>query len=205
MTTRFGINSAIFSLKSYLAAMMATYIAFSIGLERPYWAFLTSYIVAGPLAGAVVSKAFFRVIGTFVGASAAVFMVPPLAHSPELLTLAIAFWLALCVFVSLLDRTPRGYTFVPESVSPLNVSRVGGFSSRKSAHSSISVRWSIRLSTAIVSWGSQPVATRRTRLATASIPASSAAASRSNSAPAGVSLACLALRSNNRTSSASSI
>jgi uncharacterized membrane protein YccC len=110
--TRWGIPAAIFSIKALIAALLAAYISFSIGLERPYWAFLTSYIVAAPLAGAVISKALFRVIGTFVGAAAAVVMVPPLAHSPELLTLAIAAWLALCVFVSLMERTPRGYAFV---------------------------------------------------------------------------------------------
>ncbi|KQM19267.1 FUSC family protein [Novosphingobium sp. Leaf2] len=110
--SRWGVPAAVFSVKALIAALAAAYISFSIGLERPYWAFLTSYIVAAPLAGAVVSKAVFRVIGTFVGASAAVIMVPPLDHSPELLTLAIAGWLGLCVFLSLLDRTPRGYAFV---------------------------------------------------------------------------------------------
>lgn len=109
---RWGLPAAVFSLKALAAALLAAYISFAIGLERPYWAFLTSYIVAAPLAGAVISKALFRVIGTFIGAAAAVIMVPPLAHSPELLTLAIAFWLGLCVFVSLLERTPRGYAFV---------------------------------------------------------------------------------------------
>ncbi|MCJ2182966.1 FUSC family protein [Novosphingobium sp. 1949] len=109
---RWGINAALFSLKCYAGAMLALYIAFSIGLERPYWAFLTAYIVSGPLAGAVVSKALFRLIGTFVGAVAAVALVPPLVHSPPLLVLAMATWLGLCVFVSLLDRTPRAYMFV---------------------------------------------------------------------------------------------
>ena len=112
MTKRFGFDAALFSVKAYLAAILAVYIALSIGLDRPYWAFLTSYIVAQPLAGAVVSKAMFRVVGTFVGAAVAVFIVPPLVNSPELLTLAIATWLAICVFVSLLDRTPRSYASV---------------------------------------------------------------------------------------------
>ena len=112
MTSRFGIDAAVFSIKAYVAAMLAIYLALSIGLERPYWAFLTSYIVAQPLAGAVVSKALFRVVGTFVGAAAAVVMVPTLDNAPELLTLAIGLWLGLCVFVSLLDRTPRAYMFV---------------------------------------------------------------------------------------------
>nr|WP_138921528.1 FUSC family protein [Novosphingobium pentaromativorans] len=109
---RFGIDAAVFSLKAYVAGMMAIYFSIQIGLERPYWAFLTSYIVAQPLAGAVLSKALFRVIGTFVGAAASVIMVPSLVNAPVLLTGAIGLWLALCVFVSLLDRTPRSYAFV---------------------------------------------------------------------------------------------
>ncbi len=112
MGERFGLPAAVFSLKCFAAAMLALYVALSIGLERPYWAFLTSYIVAQPLAGAVISKAVFRLVGTFVGAIAAVVMVPQLVNSPELFALAFAAWLALCVFVSLLDRTPRSYMFV---------------------------------------------------------------------------------------------
>src|SRR3569832_2797876 len=61
------------------------------------------------------------------------------------------------------------------------------------------------VSTAMVSSDSQPVATRLTRLATASISWSRRAPSRSNSAPASVIRACRELRSNSSTSSASSI
>jgi uncharacterized membrane protein YccC len=109
---RFGLPSAIFSLKCLAAATLALWISLSIGLERPYWSFLTSYIVAQPLAGAVLSKAVFRIVGTAVGAAVTVFMVPNLVNTPALLVLAFAGWLALCVYVSLLDRTPRAYMFV---------------------------------------------------------------------------------------------
>lgn len=112
MSARFGLPAALFSLKCFAAAMLALFVALSIGLERPYWAFLTSYIVAQPMAGAVVSKGLFRVVGTMVGGAFAVAIVPPLVNAPELLSLAMASWLALCVFVSLLDRTPRAYMFV---------------------------------------------------------------------------------------------
>ncbi len=112
MGARFGWPAALFALKCLAAASLALFIAFSIGLDRPYWAFLTSFIVAQPLASAVLSKALFRMIGTLVGGIAAVLMVPPLVNAPELLTLAFASWLALCVFISLLDRTPRSYMFV---------------------------------------------------------------------------------------------
>ncbi|KKW93555.1 FUSC family protein [Sphingobium chungbukense] len=109
---RIGWPAALFSLKCFAAAMLALFVALSIGLERPYWAFLTSYIVAQPLAGAVISKAVFRIIGTMVGAIFSVAVVPPLVNAPEMLSLAMALWLAVCVFVSLLDRTPRSYMFV---------------------------------------------------------------------------------------------
>ena len=112
MSERFGLPAALFSLKCLLAAMLALFVALSIGLDRPYWAFLTSYLVAQPMAGAVISKAVFRTIGTLAGAIFSVAVVPPLVNAPELLVLAMACWLGLCVFVSLLDRTPRSYMFV---------------------------------------------------------------------------------------------
>ncbi len=92
--------------------MLALYLAESIGLQRPFWALTTAYIVSNPLAGAVRSKAAYRIIGTLTGSVAAVFLVPQLANSPELLSLALALWVGFCLFVSLLDRTPRAYMFM---------------------------------------------------------------------------------------------
>lgn len=112
MSNRFGAQDALFTVKCFAAAMLAYYIALSIGLTRPYWAVTTSYIVAQPLAGAVLSKAAFRVMGTALGAVAAVVLVPNLVNAPELLSLALALWLGLCLYISLLDRTPRAYLFL---------------------------------------------------------------------------------------------
>jgi uncharacterized membrane protein YccC len=110
--TRFGGKEALFSVKCLIAAFLAYYIALRIGLTRPYWAVTTSYIVAQPLAGAVLSKAVFRVAGTVLGAAAAVVLVPNLVNAPELLSLGLALWLGLCLYISLLDRTPRAYLFL---------------------------------------------------------------------------------------------
>jgi uncharacterized membrane protein YccC len=109
---RFPSLAIIFSCKCLLAGMLALYIAFRAGLENPAWSVVTAYIVAQPHAGATVSKGIFRMCGTFVGACAAVFMVPPLVQTPALLCVAIALWLAVCVFLQLTDRTARGYLFV---------------------------------------------------------------------------------------------
>ena len=104
-----GWRDWAFSLKTFAAAMLAMYLAMWIDLPRPYWALGTVYITSQILAGATRSKALYRVLGTLLGAVASVALVPNLANSPELLTLAIGFWVSLCLYVSLLDRTPRGY------------------------------------------------------------------------------------------------
>lgn len=112
MTARWGANAALFSAKCFIGAMLAYWIALRIGLTRPYWAVATAYIVAQPLAGAAVSKAIFRLIGTALGATAAVVLVPNLVNAPELLSLGLALWLGLCLYISLQDRTPRSYVFL---------------------------------------------------------------------------------------------
>jgi uncharacterized membrane protein YccC len=101
----------LFSGKSFLAAMLALAIAFAANLDRPYWAMATVYIVVNPLSGAVRSKAVYRLVGTLIGAAMTVVLVPNLDDAPVLLSLALAGWIGACLFVSVLDRTPRGYAF----------------------------------------------------------------------------------------------
>ncbi len=112
MIERWGIGKALFSLKCLIGAMLAYWIALRIGLQRPYWAVTTAYIVAQPLAGAAVSKAVYRLVGTALGAAAAIALVPNLVNAPELLSLALGLWLGLCLYISLQDRTPRSYVFL---------------------------------------------------------------------------------------------
>jgi uncharacterized membrane protein YccC len=102
----------IFALKTFAASMLALVIALAMDLPRPYWAMATVYITSQPLAGATSSKAFFRVIGTMVGATMTVALVPNLINAPELLCLAIALWVGLCLYLALLDGTPRSYVFM---------------------------------------------------------------------------------------------
>lgn len=112
MRVRLDTDGALFALKCFLSAMLAAYISLSIGLPRPYWGMITAYIVSQPQSGAVRSKAVFRVIGTALGGAATVILVPNLANAPELLSLALALWVGFCVYVSLLDRTPRSYVLL---------------------------------------------------------------------------------------------
>src|SRR5438445_7361310 len=102
----------IFALKTFAASMLALVIALAMDLPRPYWAMTTVYITSQPLAGATSSKAFYRVLGTLIGASATVAILPNFVDAPELLSLVIALWVGLCLYVSLLDGTPRSYVFM---------------------------------------------------------------------------------------------
>jgi uncharacterized membrane protein YccC len=112
MTRWPDINAWLFAMKTFAAAMLALYIAMSIGLERPYWAMATVYIVSQPLTGALRSKAAFRLIGTLIGAAVTVALVPNLVNAPELLSAALALWTGGCLYLALLDRTPRSYLFM---------------------------------------------------------------------------------------------
>jgi uncharacterized membrane protein YccC len=85
-----GRNEFLFASKTFLAFLLALWIALSLDLPEPYWAMGTVYIVAHPLAGAVTSKALYRVLGTMIGAIATLVLVPNLMDAPELLCLALA-------------------------------------------------------------------------------------------------------------------
>ncbi len=102
----------LFSVKTFVAAMAAVYIGVAMSVPKPYWAMATVYICSQPLSGATRSKAAFRVVGTLIGAIAAVALVPALVNEPMLLAGALSLWVAGCLYLSLLDRSPRSYTFM---------------------------------------------------------------------------------------------
>src|SRR5262249_24670564 len=112
MINDLGLRPIIFSVNCWIATIFALFIAFSLDLKSPAWAMTTVYLTSQPLSGVMRAKAVYRVIGTCIGGVAMVAIVPNLVDAPELTTLAMILWVALCVFVSLLDRTPRSYMFV---------------------------------------------------------------------------------------------
>ena len=105
-------DELLFALKTYSGAMLAFYISCWLGLDNPYWAMATAFIVAHPFAGAMRSKALYRFFGTLIGGTAAVIMVPNLVNAPVLLCIAMALWVGLCLYIALMDRSPRAYAFM---------------------------------------------------------------------------------------------
>lgn len=107
-----SIDAWVFATKTYIASILALYIALAADLDRPGWAVATVFIASQPLSGATISKSTYRFLGTVIGAVATVILVPNLVDSPEMLSLALAAWVSVCLFCSLQDRTPRSYVFM---------------------------------------------------------------------------------------------
>lgn len=105
-------DELLFALKTFASAMLAFYISSWLGLDNPYWSIASAFIIAQPFASAIRSKALYRFFGTVIGGVAAVIMVPNLVNAPVLLCIAMALWVGLCLYIALLDRSPRAYTFM---------------------------------------------------------------------------------------------
>ena len=106
-------SEALFSAKSFAAAMLALYVAHA---HRPAAPVLGDddrvRRVPRRSPGRSARRRLYRVGGTLLGSLATVLLVPSLANSPELLSLALALWVGGCLYISLLDRTPRSYVFM---------------------------------------------------------------------------------------------
>ena len=99
----------IFATKTFVAGMLALYVAFSLNLAYPIWAIGTVFVIANPYSGMTSSKSIYRILGTLLGAIASVVVTPLLMNTPWLFTCFLAAWVGFCLYISLLDRTPRSY------------------------------------------------------------------------------------------------
>src|SRR5882757_2727743 len=68
-------RDAMFSLKTFIAAMLALFIAFRLNLSQPSWSVTTVYIVSQPFSGMVLAKSLYRMLGTVIGAVMSLLLV----------------------------------------------------------------------------------------------------------------------------------
>jgi uncharacterized membrane protein YccC len=103
----------IFAAKTTAAGLIALLIAFTFNLDQPQWALLTVFIVSQPeLSGPVFAKAFYRIIGTAIGAAVALLLVALFAQERVLFLGALALWIGSCTFGSQFARNFTAYSFV---------------------------------------------------------------------------------------------
>src|SRR4029453_11600916 len=111
----FNPRGTAFAIKTAAAAIAAILAALWFHLPNPGWAGLTVFLTSqqlGAAAGAVVSRATYRGLGTLLGAAGTLFLIPAVTGTPESLILGLAAWVALFLYLSLLDRSPRSYVFL---------------------------------------------------------------------------------------------
>ncbi|MCQ4438208.1 FUSC family protein, partial [Clostridioides difficile] len=71
----------LFSISTFIAAALVLLISFTVSFPRPWWALLTVYVTAQPMAGAFRPKTIYRLAGIAAGAVVTVAVAPNLQNS----------------------------------------------------------------------------------------------------------------------------
>lgn len=108
----FSQSAVLFSAKTCLAAFLAFYIALELNLDKPAWSLTTVYVASQLYSASTVSKSIFRFFGTLLGGLFTLLIYPATVQDPMLFSLAISLWVAVCLYLSLHDRTPKSYVFM---------------------------------------------------------------------------------------------
>ena len=108
----FSRSAVLFSAKTCLAAFLAFYIALELNLDKPAWSLTTVYVASQLYSGSTVSKSVFRFFGTLLGGLFTLLIYPATVQDPLLFSLCISLWVAVCLYLSLHDRTPKSYVFM---------------------------------------------------------------------------------------------
>lgn len=91
------------------AVSLALFIAFYLRLDMPYWAGTTAAIVCQPVVGSAILKGAFRLVGTAVGAVAAVILTAVFPQDRIAFLFGMVVWAAASSFVSSLLRNFAAY------------------------------------------------------------------------------------------------
>lgn len=98
--------------KTVTAALLALGIAMLLDLQQPRTAMTTVFVLMQPFSGMVLAKSFYRIIGTAVGAIAALVLGAVFVQQPELYLLGLTCWVGACTAAAVRYRHFRWYGFV---------------------------------------------------------------------------------------------
>ncbi|MBM7341610.1 FUSC family protein [Pantoea coffeiphila] len=100
-----------YALRNSIAMCLALSIAYGLQLDQPYWAMTSAAVVSFPTVGGVISKSLGRIVGSMIGAGAALLIAGHTLNEPWLFTITIAAWLAFCTWVSNHYQNNVAYAF----------------------------------------------------------------------------------------------
>lgn len=98
--------------KYLLAAFLALWVALKMEMDQPATALLTVVIVMHFRSGMVITKSYYRLIGTVIGILFSMLLVAWFAQDRFPFFIAAALWIGLCTAGSLLTRNFQSYGFV---------------------------------------------------------------------------------------------
>lgn len=99
----------MFCVRTWLAVWLALAVSFWLQISSPGSSAVTVMILAQPLRGQMLSKALYRLAGTFVGAFVALALTSCFSQDRALLLGGVALWLTLCCIMGTLERDFRAY------------------------------------------------------------------------------------------------
>ncbi|MBE7212196.1 MAG: FUSC family protein [Gluconacetobacter diazotrophicus] len=109
MTFNITAQSWTFGFRNWVAMVLALLAAFWLQLDSPSSAAVCVGILALPTRGQALQKGIYRVAGTVLGVVASVVIAGLFAQTRDLFIVAVAAWLALCVFAAGLLEGNRAY------------------------------------------------------------------------------------------------
>jgi uncharacterized membrane protein YccC len=105
----FSLASWAFALKVWIAVVVALCAAFWLQLEAASSAAVCIGILAFPTRGQALEKAGFRFLATVIGAAVSIVLVGAFSQTRDLLLLAFAAWVGLCVYAAYVSDGNRAY------------------------------------------------------------------------------------------------
>jgi uncharacterized membrane protein YccC len=106
------LASWAFALRVWIAVVVALYGAFWLQLEAASSAAVCVGILAFPTRGQAFEKAGFRFLATVIGVAVSIVLAGAFSQTRDLLLLAFAAWLGLCVYVASISDGNRAYAAV---------------------------------------------------------------------------------------------
>ena len=99
----------LFGLRLWCAVCLALTVAFALELQTPSWAGTSAAIDCQPVLGASLRKGWFRLLGTIIGAVAAVVFSGLLPQDRTGFLLVLALWCGACAFGATLLQNFASY------------------------------------------------------------------------------------------------
>jgi uncharacterized membrane protein YccC len=104
-----AVPALLFGVRLATAVSLALFVAFYLQLETPTWAGASACVVCQPIVGSSLLKGVFRMIGTAIGAVAAVTLTAVFPQDRSAFLFAMLLWASTCCFVSTLLRNFGAY------------------------------------------------------------------------------------------------